>query len=663
MKEERVDFETWEMETAESILKFRDSSAPFNALKRILETSTCDISMEAFGDNDPDAIPRQTIPKDIDAAPHPVASFKELPDKNRIIKISEKGITAPEAQEIISQLNQLVFGSEVPRRIAVENQDTEHLPIYCYITSSILYKYLGDRVINVVLALQEWAARDLFPELRGKTYAESVSLKEVDMTKKHEMVENYSKLIELPEISEKNEKSFLEIFFGKSVYRRLIKGSRGKIENTLGRFSELIEKEEKFRYQMGWVFANIPTITHGRLASSFIHQGFRTLENIETPTEYERWMNIKAEHEALENSPESKAVLFEVNPEYEQEHHERGEALRGYFETHTPPAPKRLSDEIDCEKYKKELKALNTTDNLIPYNAKQREIACRVFSAVQEYQTPRKNPPYKSGMPTSIVENKEITCFGGPWLMATMLLKCGINYDDILYAHVNETYPLDNGRRAIGGHGMLLLKTRMHDLLAIDHGFNIPAKDFPFGLCRSGKMLSDFRGFLNGKVAPPVALRFKEEITESLKVHPDMQIMPLHDGLMSGHLLHVGIDFFNDGRMEEAKYTLEMAFRYNPKDADILYYLGLIEFKKKNYPKAEKYFEKALEAFNGHLLSIFSLGELAIIEEDMKKAEKLFGRVATDERMMFSITPQKEDDELQGRAKKYVSELINIRDE
>ena len=136
-----------------------------------------------------------------------------------------------------------------------------------------------------------------------------------------------------------------------------------------------------------------------------------------------------------------------------------------------------------------------------------------------------------------------------------------------------------------------------------------------------------------------------------------MEIMPLHDGIVSGHLLHVGIDFFNEEKLEEARYTLEMAFRYNSKDADILYYLGLIDFKEGNYEKSEIYFKKALEAFGGHLPSLLSLGELEVIAGDMKKAEKIFRKISKDKRTVFNMAPTKENEGIQELAKRYVKEI------
>lgn len=322
-----------------------------------------------------------------------------------------------------------------------------------------------------------------------------------------------------------------------------------------------------------------------------------------------------------------------------------------------------LSELIGCKKYREELEKMDKEHNPVAYAAKQKEIAYRVFAAVSRFTrngVQSENveaPTFEQGFPAYVIEHKNATCFSGPWLIAMLLFASGIKYSELLYCHVNESH-----NNIIGGHGSILMKTKMRELIFIDHGFHMVGKELPIQIAENQEMINEMVELLEGKRSKPVVFRVKDGLAQGLQVHKDMQIMPLGEGFNSGHLLHVGISFFEQDRLEEAQYALELALTFSERDPDILYYLGQIKFRQNDLESAKQYFEKALAAFPNHLISIFAIGELAIKTKDAKKARECFAKVAENESEIWKNSHYKD------KAKEYIEikedeDLLTILDE
>ena len=86
--------------------------------------------------------------------------------------------------------------------------------------------------------------------------------------------------------------------------------------------------------------------------------------------------------------------------------------------------------------------------------------------------------------------------------------------------------------------------------------------------------------------------------------------MHVQDGVASGHLLHVGIVFLEEGDLEKAIFAFDLGLTFHPKHADLLCHRGIAYHQKGDLETAAESFEKALKIFPNHCISQLALAKL-----------------------------------------------------
>ncbi|OGJ54645.1 hypothetical protein A3D11_01015 [Candidatus Peribacteria bacterium RIFCSPHIGHO2_02_FULL_49_16] len=285
--------------------------------------------------------------------------------------------------------------------------------------------------------------------------------------------------------------------------------------------------------------------------------------------------------------------------------------------------PQTLMEAIDCEGYRKRLQKVYSEQSPIRSAALQKEIVQRVFFEVQRYEHQlyegEESGHPRNAYPCFIVTHKYGTCFGGLWLNAALLLRCGIAADDLVYGDIHQHHD-----GLIGGHAHLLLQTENKELVVIDHGYRLAGHSYSIkGFHKDCR--KDVIALLEKRRIGPVLVKPEsEKIGDLFKMPKSMTIMPLFDGFSGGHLFHVGVEFFHEGKLHEAERAFLLASQYCPLDPDVLYYRGMTAERMGKRAEAKLFLHEAVAIFPCHLQSRFSLGEIDLAEKDFVSAVQHF---------------------------------------
>lgn len=625
------------------------------------------------------------------------------------VVIPEAGLTcdsvkgtahALDTQFLVERLEDFML----PEYIAVENVGEKATAL-----GQILYQHFGLGMLDLSLALVIYGwINDEERRPEDREMLKKIDLNRVPVDLKRKFLEDMIK--SAGRLSEDAVPIVLRWALGPSFYEKITQGedavpcSTGEVMNKT---RTLLSTKEKLRGEMLEALSRLTRAPDQLLASAFVRQGWRTLMEVGEVTDWE-WLHHLKRIADEEFTDDDLAQWGSTDGDLEKKRAralKRQQDLRGKLDGmlatlgDAPPEIRRLSSLIDCERYRRELTALRQSQNPVGVAAKQLEIVDRVFGHVTRFvsQSVAQRPSYEVGLPAFVSREKKATCFSGPWLIAMMLFLCGLEYEELAYCHVKQTHDGVNG-----SHGSIIVKTEMGELTLIDHGYHIPARDIlaPLRLLLAfcpkktkGHPVPEHREEEDGvgnevdllaavaEAAPrtldalqtffmssrkddegkkgntiqrsPVVIRLPRAFGFLTKVHPFMTVMGLKEGFESGHLLHVGITFFNERRWEEAKYAFELALKANPQDTDILYYLGMLAFEKNNLKEARTYFDQAVTSFPEHARSLFGLGELAIAENDATRARAHFRAVAEIKSRLYG------GNEIIERAK----ELVEMPDE
>lgn len=503
-------------------------------------------------------------------------------------------------------------------------------------------KYLGDEAIDFVLGL----IHHLVLEQGQKSPLTVEFVKALPLEKKKSLV---AYVLKSQPLNENQEKSVLTWALGTKFMHRLAKEHQTP-EAQLNAVKQLLLTNESFRRKLLRAVYNF-TLTSPRLVTSaLLRWGWKTIADIDEVTTFEWWTFVKKQHEHLiariAAGDEGLGAIMS-SPRAQKRTQDREKNMQAFFETHPEPPPpqdiKKLREVIGCDRYPAELKQLKNEHDPRGYEEKQREIVARVSGAVSRYvlennvaAEEEEDPSWRRGLPLNFRESKNATCFTGPWLIAMMLMECGIEYDDLIYVHVNQSHDSQ-----IGGHGGLILKTKLQHMVFIDHGYNFSCRDLPTAASATKNEAELVNDFLNGKIKEAVTVLFAH--AESDRIHQHMQFMPLIDGFSSGHLYHVGLSFFAEGDLDKAKFAFELAHTFNRQDPDILYHLGLVALRSNQVEVAEAYFQDALKIFPNHLFSEFGLGETSVKRGDFAAAKKHFGIVGESKFRIWKANDLKEN--------------------
>ena len=631
-------------------------------------------------------------------------------DNFRVV-IPEAGLTCDsvkgtahtlDTQFLVQKLEPFMY----PEYIAVEGVGESASAL-----GQILYRHFGLGMIDLSFALMVygWIHDEGRPAEIREVFRE-IDFSGMSTSDKRNFLE---RIIQTDTLSEDAPHSLLRWALGIPFYEKLVQIGEGAslppTGEVMDKVRELMATKEGLRSEMLEALHRLTRAPDQLLASAFVRQGWRTLMTVGEVTDWE-WLHHLKRIADEEFTDDDLAQWGATDGDLEEK---RGRALKrqqdlrgkldGMLATlgDAPPEIRRLSSLIDCERYHKELDALRQSQNPVGVAAKQLEIVDRVFGHVTRFvsQSVAQRPSYEVGLPAFVAREKKATCFSGPWLIAMMLFLCGLEYEELAYCHVNQTHD-----GVSGSHGSIIVKTEMGELTLIDHGYHIPARDIlaPLRLllafCPKEKLdpqhreeekaagdegdekeenllaavaesaprtLDALETFFarpkkteGGKKKKsltrfPVVIKLPRAFGFLTKVHPFMTVMGLKEGFESGHLLHVGITFFNERRWEESKYAFELALKANPQDTDILYYLGMLAFEKNNLKEARAYFDQAVISFPEHARSLFGLGELAIAEKDATRARAHFRTVAEIKSCLYG------GNEIIERAK----ELVEMPDE
>ena len=366
-------------------------------------------------------------------------------------------------------------------------------------------------------------------------------------------------------------------------------------------------------------------LARGRDASeawSIAVQGNGTLREIDQITDYEWWENLRANQEPLGYKLE--AYLDSVEPSERTTPMTpfamREVAIKKFFEDHPEPMEaKKLREALECERYREELVKLRSEHNPTAVAAKEMEIINRVFAEVTKYKRRKvgenKNmTDYERGFPVNLVKTRDVSCFSAPWLIATMLLECGFQPENLFYCATNKTEGA-----LLGGHGSLVAKTTMQDLVLIDIMSNSP-RQIPLAVMKNREDVDPLINLVSGKNSGPARVAFQNTLAWKLYMPMHAYLLPVEEGLASGHMLHTGLTFFHEQRYEEAKYAFKLALDLHPKDTDSTYYLGMIACKEGNLNEGKRLFSRCIEFFDQYMLAHFALAEIAMSEGSREEA-------------------------------------------
>lgn len=655
--EREASLEQWQKQAAKGMITSRNPQVAFDVLARTATTATTDIVMEPMREGEDTEKLRAAIRAMLVAKGASEETLQGLqaaktlgpaitvenPDGSEnprfVVEMPPQGAYMLDALQLAMGIDKkMLFGEGPKAKFIIEDYaEMYNNPNSMQVLATLLYQHFGDEVIDLCIALILYGAKEEHRadkiQLDLTTFDFPEEAKKSILQKTCGQITFLEEESYLPILKWALGEKFLQRF--REEYAELEKTPVQFAKKVLERLKELIETKQSIRRKFERALRRLPQTADKGIASTFIRQGWRTLVGIDEVTDYEWWTYVRQQQEEIEKSPELMKRIADDQKKMEA-NERRKKDIEEFFKKNEPPKKlKTLAEKIGCEKMREELEKLRDEWNPVAYACKQKEIALRIFAEVTRYTGGRTDPEhkfksYKLGFPATVVKEKQTTCFSGPWLIAMMLYMAGINADSVFYCHVNESC---NG--LLGGHGALLLKTAMQEVIVLDHGLNSPDTQFPIHFCGSKKIAQNVSSLINGKTNSPVHVKFHKDITIVSGMHPDIIVMRMHDGFASGHLLHIGISFIHENKLDEAEYALEMALTYHHGDPDILYYLGMINFKKEKLEEAKAYFEEAIEAFDGHLQSHFALGEIAMRENNQDEARKRFELVAKDERTIW----------------------------
>jgi tetratricopeptide (TPR) repeat protein len=318
-----------------------------------------------------------------------------------------------------------------------------------------------------------------------------------------------------------------------------------------------------------------------------------------------------------------------------------------------PEHARNLSEAIDCPSWAARLLQLRQRNDVHELAAAEQELMQRVFRHVLRYVHPSKGSgtefreSYRRGFPTETIASKEATCFSGPWLTAALLMEAGIPEEQLLYCNVFEDSP--ESRDWAGTHGALLLRTSANRMFFIDHGYRRAGAPFYIWMTKGMRERARAKETILGGSRGVHLMEMEDpKHAGALDLPSLFQLMPLREGIMSGHMLHVGIDFLNRGMLKEAAHAFDIGLTANPKDPDLHCYRGRVAMQLGDDFGALDSFDSAMRAYPRHLMTLFSIGEYWRSKGRHEIARNSFVAVAFDPRPIWG------EGWIRGKAREYL---------
>lgn len=372
------------------------------------------------------------------------------------------------------------------------------------------------------------------------------------------------------------------------------------------------------------------------LAGSILREGFSYIGTIQEVTDDE-WHAYVATQQTPQNG-EKQETRARANACADID----ATAIHAFLERlQEPPSDhhnlRTLSEIIDCDRWRKELeheRSLNVTS----LAATEVAVASHAFAKVVRYpygthdRSAPTMPGYMTGLPAYLVRERAIICSTGPWLLARMLLQCGIPASQLFYCNIlaGEQLPW------AGSHGTLAFRTSKNAVLLFDTALGICGKQLPIDIIQNQAEKRQLIELLQGTRKQSTFVNVNPSIARVFRLPQSMQIMPLMTGFASTNLHHLGHTFFAEGKKEEAKRAWEVGLAFHPEHPDMWYSLGLLAFQEGRTEEAEEYLWNGLHIDRGNLLCHFTLGELALQQGTPARARKHFQYVTKDKREIWA---------------------------
>jgi len=305
-----------------------------------------------------------------------------------------------------------------------------------------------------------------------------------------------------------------------------------------------------------------------------------------------------------------------------------------YLESHAPQERTSLTEKIGCNQFKNEMDYLERSHQWNALAAKQRELAGRIFSEVTRFpykyeaDQQHEKTSYQSGNPVFVSENRRLTCFTGPWLIASLLLKGGIKYRDLFYCNVNEVRS-ESGGILSASHGSLLMKLCDGTMQTFDYSRGNCGQPLALSLLDQNDREAfvamtkhcDAEGNAGRRGrATPVRVRVKGDTAEKLGIDTDMHVMPVDQGFAAVTLLHAGIAFEEEGKPEEALVAYTLGLASHPGNPDLRCRLAILSLQQGDTDRAGEHLRIALQEYEHHLQARFYSGIHALQKEDAEGA-------------------------------------------
>lgn len=293
-----------------------------------------------------------------------------------------------------------------------------------------------------------------------------------------------------------------------------------------------------------------------------------------------------------------------------------------------------LREVVQCRQRREEIETLGKIGNRTAQAAKESAVAYEVFGEAMKFRhhldLQNGIPYYQANTPPHILEEEALSCFGGPWVMAVMLLEAGIPAERIFFC--DEVQYAEGAH--FGDHGSLLVRLCDNTILRFDAGYGSKTEDVRLKYAVEADR-DAFRSLLLGKSHDPVLVHFGAPHQREHSLPQCMQILPLLEGIASIHMLNTGLHFLHENKQREAQYAFEIGLGFNEKSTYLLSHLGLVLFQQGQKVEAKECLDQALKIDPQHLYAHFFLGEWFLDEGDMAQARLHFNILRRDSRNIW----------------------------
>lgn len=307
----------------------------------------------------------------------------------------------------------------------------------------------------------------------------------------------------------------------------------------------------------------------------------------------------------------------------------------------TEPPARILREVVDCDRFREELSHLRQSHNPVALEAKEIELVSRIFSALMRYphastgkreSDPRRmQAVLEANMPILAAERKQLTCFSGPWMMASLLLEAGIPEKQLYFASVQEQEP----DRCFGTHAALAFVTSDRRAFFIDPADRTLQKPFSLSALTDSASRSALVALFTQRRNTAVHLRIAKDKVSETGNFRDFFVLPLLEGAAAFYFQNIAITFLQEKRWPEALRACEIGLQFHPESPDLHYQSGLAYTYLHESDNARLCFERAVLHSPRHQHALMQLGDFCAISRDTQGAIAYYQRVLADERKVW----------------------------